>query len=62
MSAPTIDRLSFVIAQANGSLVSAAAEDERPQATRPCWPSTMWVALDLPHARRIVGGLWAGVG
>jgi hypothetical protein len=44
MSAPTIVLLSLAMAQANGSLVSATADDERPQASRPSWPSTVWVA------------------
>jgi len=35
ISAPTIDLLSLAIAQANGSLVLAAAEEERPQTNFP---------------------------
>src|SRR6266853_17638 len=37
--------LSLAIAHANGSLVSAVADEERPQASRPSCPSTVCVAL-----------------
>src|SRR5438874_8987520 len=36
--------LSLAIAHANGSLVSAVVDEERPQASRPSCPSTVWVA------------------
>src|SRR5947199_10674841 len=36
--------LWLAIAHANGSLVSAVADEERPQASRPSCPSTVWVA------------------
>src|SRR5258708_33958420 len=36
--------LSLAIAHANGSLVSAVADEERPQASRPSCPSTVCVA------------------
>src|SRR4029079_13875238 len=44
ISAPTIDLLSLAIAQANGSLVLATADEERPHTNRPSWPSTTWIA------------------
>src|SRR5215207_7203324 len=43
MSAPTIDLLSLERAHANGSLVSAAADEERPHATLPSCPSATCV-------------------
>ena len=56
-----IERLSLVSAQTNGSFWSATAVDERPQATRPSWPSTTCVAL-TSRTRGWTGlGLLAGV-
>src|SRR6516164_11397902 len=53
--------LSLAIAHANGSWVLAAVDEERPQASRPSWPSTMVSRLDVAHARRIGSGLRAGM-
>src|SRR4026208_1922069 len=53
VSEPMIDLLSDDIAQAKGSLVSALAEEDRPQANRPSCPSTSRVI----SMSRTVGGL-----
>ena len=52
-SEPMIDLLSDDIAQAKGSLVSALADEDRPQANRPSCPSTSSVI----SMSRTVGGL-----
>src|ERR1700751_26866 len=53
VSEPMIDLLSDDIAQAKGSLVSALADEDRPQANRPSCPSTSSVI----SMSRTVGGL-----
>ena len=53
VSEPMIDLLSAEIAQAKGSLVSALADEDRPQANRPSCPSTSSVI----SISRTVGGL-----
>src|SRR5262245_58039628 len=58
MSAPMMVLLSLAMAHANGSLLSATAEEERLQASRPFHRVGR---LDVAHARRIGGGLRPGV-
>jgi hypothetical protein len=53
VSEPIIDLLSSDIAHAKGSLVSALADEDRPQASRPSYPSTSSVI----SMSRTVGGL-----
>src|SRR5258708_1156854 len=61
MSAPTMVLLSLEMAQANGSLVSATADADRPQTSRPSLPSTTYVAsIPVPRGGSLV--VWLGAG